>query len=82
MGCVHLPSMLLTHHSSLAQRGREDGEERATHVGQRVDELPLQEGHEGAQCVEVGLAEVEQALRKFCMTFSLFCIHLPESGSH
>ena len=65
MGCVHLPSIMLTHHSSLAQRGREDGEERATHVGQRVDELPLQEGHEGAQCVEVGLAEVEQALHRF-----------------
>ena len=55
--------MLTLHFSSLTQRGREDGEERAAHVGKRVDELPLQEGHESAQCVEVRLAKVIETLQ-------------------
>ena len=62
---VNLELIMLTHHfSSLTQWGREDGEERAAHVGKRVDELPLQEGHESAQCVEVRLAKVIETLHK------------------
>ncbi len=44
----------------LTERGREGGEHRAAHVGQRVDQLPLQEGHQGAQGGQEGPAELGQ----------------------